>query len=82
MYIFFLQYINHIQEQPAQPGEHYIDVEEIVDELQTKYRDYRKKKRIPFKASVQKGMYCFLHYNFIDILVYNHFVLQYCTYIL
>jgi hypothetical protein len=53
--IFSLQYINSLQDK-NNAGEHYIDVEEIVDELQRKYREYRKKKRAPFKASVQKGI--------------------------
>ncbi|KAF4520514.1 hypothetical protein B566_EDAN004810, partial [Ephemera danica] len=48
-----VEYINSLQDK-NNPGERYIDVEEIVEELQRRYREYRKKKRAPFKASVQK----------------------------
>lgn len=50
-----VEYINSLQDK-NNPGERYVDVEEIVEELQRRYREYRKKKRAPFKASVQKAL--------------------------
>ena len=34
----------------------YLDIDEMVDELQNKYREYSRRKRIAFKSCVLKGM--------------------------
>lgn len=41
----------------------YVDIDEMVTELQRKYRDYNKKKRSAFKGLVEKGMYIIPNYN-------------------
>ena len=35
----------------------YLDIDEMVDELQSKYKEYSRRKRNAFKACVQKGKF-------------------------
>jgi hypothetical protein len=39
------------------PGSGIVDVDDMVDELRTRYPEYGRRKRGPFKQSVRNGEY-------------------------
>lgn len=43
----------------ASSNRKYIDVSDMADYLQRQYPEYGRKKKIPFRISVEKGSYVF-----------------------